>query len=155
MPVRPKAKPKEPLSKRFMKEVNTGPVETVKVRATRVLDSALPVKRCNGKNLESAQPGEVKVNNTGGVRGRSMLNEIRTILKERCELELKDGKKVVSTRFHMAAEAFVSKMEAGEFPFFKEFLEREEGKVPTRVAGHDGGPIKMYAAVAVDGPKSP
>jgi hypothetical protein len=156
MPVRPnttltKPKPKNgsTLHKEFMEAIQSGPANTVQVRATRVLD-----KHFNGKNLIPAQKGDLR-NPKGTPRGRTLFKQVQMILQERCEVELVNGKRIASDRLYKAALAFVKKMEDGEFPFHKEFLDREEGKVPTRVAGHDGGPIKMYAAVAVDGPNAP
>jgi hypothetical protein len=39
------------------------------------------------------------------------------------------------------ALAFVREACEGKFPFAKEIIDRTEGKVPDRLAGHDGGPL--------------
>ena len=59
------------------------------------------------------------------------------------------------TRLDAAAEAYVRMMEQGSFIHLNAFIERQEGKVPTRIADADGNSIKLYAGVPIDGEQAP
>lgn len=84
-------------------------------------------------------------------QGKRLLTRIKEILNERSKKP--DGRR--NTRFDDCAEAFVTAMEAGSFIHVKEFIDRQEGKVPTRVADADGNKLKMYVGIPVDGPDAP
>lgn len=79
--------------------------------------------------------------------GSSILTRIKHTLKERSKRE--DAPKD-RTRFDDAAEAYVRQLEAGSFIHFKELIDREEGKVPNRIAGADGDNVKVYVGVPLD-----
>jgi hypothetical protein len=59
------------------------------------------------------------------------------------------------SRLDVAAEAYVEAMEAGSFVHLKEVLDRQEGKVPTRVGNADGTNLKGYVGIPVDGEGAP
>jgi hypothetical protein len=84
-------------------------------------------------------------------QGKRLLTRIKEILNEKSKLP--DGRR--STRFDDCAEAFVNAMEQGSFIHMKEFIDRQEGKVPNRVADADGGKIKMYIGVPLEGDEAP
>lgn len=84
-------------------------------------------------------------------QGKRLLTRIREVLKERSTNPRKKGR----TRFDDVAEAFVKEMEKGTFIHTKEFIDREEGKVPTTVQNPDGSNIKMYVGVPIDGEDAP
>lgn len=159
MPVLKRKKPK--LVEQITDIVQKG--DNVRVEVRKVLDNRIPPP--NGRphrNLESAQPGEIKPGNKGGQRGRSLWMEIQNCLKKRIEIryeqDAETGKqiKVVADGWQQAAEAFVDKaITDKDFNFLRELLERSDGKVPTKIAGDTDNPIKLYAAVPIDGPNAP
>jgi hypothetical protein len=61
-----------------------------------------------------------------------------------------DGKPVDGTVMDSAAQGFVNMMIGGNFAHLKEYLDRENGKVPTRVADAEGKSMKMYVGVPTD-----
>lgn len=81
-----------------------------------------------------------------------LLSRIQTKLREASKK--KEGI-TNQQRVDDAAEAFVMAMEGGSFIHMKEMLDREEGRVATRVANADGTPIKMYMGMPVDGDQAP
>lgn len=83
------------------------------------------------------QPG-----NPGGPGGprRSVTGEIKRLLEEGVE-----GKDLMKALAEVAAKKALK----GDFRFFNLIQERTEGKVPDRIAGHDGGPL-MKAYVGID-----
>lgn len=91
------------------------------------------------------KPGECR-NPAGGPPGKRLLTRIREMLQER-SLK-KDGR--YNERFDDVANAFVAMMEKGSFIHAKEFIDREEGKVPNRLAGSDGKNLKLYVGMPVD-----
>lgn len=126
------------LADKVRKEMNTGTVATVKPRVRRVISEQLKEARPDFTDPAVRTKGR-------GNRGRKLSDEIRLVLKQKCKIVRKNGKYYTGTRFQQAAEAFVEEMEAGNFPFFKEFMERDEGKVATTVNLNDV-PVKMYDA---------
>jgi hypothetical protein len=46
-------------------------------------------------------------------------------------------------------------MKAGSFAHIKEYIDREEGKVPSRIAGANGESIKTYIGLPVEGDDAP
>lgn len=140
-----KALPKKPPSKAqkdnpILKAIHEGPVNGpngVKVRVKRVLNAGLreAVPTANGVDTLAQSRGEPK---------KTFLSLVRQVLKQKIEYE--DGR--VMERQQRAAEVFVEQMEEGEFPFFKELIEREEGKV-TQPVQHEIAQ-KAYIGLPVD-----
>jgi hypothetical protein len=96
------------------------------------------------------QPG--KSGNQSGKRppkGQTLYGRLQEILRTRRT----DGKQ--GTRLDAAAEAYVRQMESGSFIHLKEVIDRQEGKVPNRVANADGSNMKAYVGIPVDGPDAP
>lgn len=96
------------------------------------------------------QPGHAPVGKRKVGNGYpSLLTRIKKILKQR------------STRFPNGvraddvAEAYIRAMEQGSFVHLKEFIDREEGKVPTRIADADGGKMKAYVGMPLEGDQAP
>lgn len=81
----------------------------------------------------------------GGKIGKTLMNRVRELLAER-SLNA-DGR--YNTRFDDVANAFIRSMETGSFVHLKEFIDREEGKVPNRVADAEGKNLKLYVGVPV------
>ena len=84
-------------------------------------------------------------------QGKSLFTRIKELLRERSVTP--QGK--YNTRFDDVANAFVKSMEDGSFVHLKEFIDRDEGKIPNRHANADGSNIKAYIAMPVDGDESP
>jgi hypothetical protein len=86
------------------------------------------------------KPGNC-ANPGGRPKGESLLSEIRDLLHG------KGGK-----RRRAAAEAFLDQLDRGSLAHAKEIIEREEGKVPDRLAGADGEAIvvKVIKGVSID-----
>lgn len=137
-----KALPKKPPSKAqkdnpILKAIHEGPVNGpngVKVRVKRVLNAGLRESVPEADTLAQSR-GEPK---------KTFLSLVRQVLKQKIEYE--DGR--VMERQQRAAEVFVEQMEEGEFPFFKELIEREEGKV-TQPVQHEIAQ-KAYIGLPVD-----
>lgn len=53
------------------------------------------------------------------------------------------------------ANAYVNAMKNGSFVHAKEMFDREEGKVPTRLANADGENMKMYIGMPTEGDNAP
>lgn len=83
-----------------------------------------------------------------------LLARAREILGETSHRKV-NGRRVECTRFDKVAEAFVRAMEAGSYVHMKEYIDREEGKVPTRIADADGSNLKMYVNMPTDGDEAP
>jgi hypothetical protein len=73
---------------------------------------------------ESGNPG-------GRPRGRTLYAVLHEILEDDAELE-------------EVARAFLAQMKKGSFPHLKEVIDREEGKVPDRVANADGSNVDQH-----------
>ncbi len=84
------------------------------------------------------KPGQ-SGNPKGRPRGATVAGRISKILAD------EDGK--VATAL---AKVFVSKGLKGDFKFAKELIDRVDGKVPDRHAGHDGGPLVREVAFDLD-----
>lgn len=81
-------------------------------------------------------------------KGPRLLNCIQKELDTRSDNEY-------LTRREKAAMAYVDEMEAGSFAHHKEILDREEGKVPSRMATADGIPLKAFIAMPLEGDDAP
>lgn len=92
------------------------------------------------------KPGEVR--NPNGRPGRSLLEQIKAELKK-----IPAGTR--KTRLEIVAEAYVEQMESGSFAHSKEIIDREEGKVPTRLADADGTPLKQFIGLPTEGADAP
>jgi hypothetical protein len=84
-------------------------------------------------------PPGVSGNPGGRPKGRSITAYLNEML-ERTEIEGVDIP-AGSCGAEALALVFFREAVAGKFPFAKEILDRTEGKVPDRYAGHDGGPL--------------
>lgn len=85
-------------------------------------------------NLKPWKPGQ-----SGNPSGRPKRNPISDALREIMEEIDPRTKKLIARRL---ADALVKKALAGDVKAAALIGDRVEGKVPIRVAGHDGGPIK-------------
>jgi len=95
-----------------------------------------PVDEKQGENREvgpGKPPAEHRFkkgksgNPKGRPRGKTLLTRIQELLDEG------DREK--------AAKAFIAQMKRGSFKHINEIIIREEGKVPDRIAGADGGNV--------------
>lgn len=131
------------LHTQFKREMNTGTVATVKQRTKRVMSAA----------FRESIPAKDTLSRKG-VRGRTLMQEVKQVLAERCKITRRNGKSYTSDRFHQVAVGIVESMEDKEFPFIKEFFERDEGKVTQPV--EVDVPVKMYGPAApVDNDQAP
>jgi hypothetical protein len=123
-----------------------------KPRKPRVVDekSKLP----EALQANQIKPGEVR--NPGGQKpGQTLMSRVREMLCERSVyVDPVTGEKRKNTRFDDVADAFVRRMEAGEFQHVKEYIEREEGKVKQKI-DLDVSAIKLYEDTPTDGPEAP
>lgn len=78
-------------------------------------------------------------------RGKTLFNRIVQRLAERSVKA--DGS--ANSRLDDVADAYVMAMEAGSFVHIKEVVDRQEGKVPNRIAGADGENLKLYIGMPV------
>ncbi len=76
-----------------------------------------------GKGFKPGQSGNPK----GRPRGRTLLTLVREMLQQN------EGKPL-----EVVAQAYINAMGKGSFQHLKEYIDREEGKVPDRVANADG-----------------
>jgi hypothetical protein len=86
--------------------------------------------KSKGRNPPEAtrfKPGQ-SGNPGGRPKGRTLLKTIRDLLYERGDPEA----------LEKIANGYIDAMKRGSFPHLKEFIDREEGKVPDRVANADG-----------------
>lgn len=83
-------------------------------------------------------------------RKKTLMGRVREILRQKSKF--KDG----NTQLDDVAEAFVMAMMSGSFVHLKEYIDREEGKIPTRLADAEGGNLKLYVGMPTDGdPNAP
>lgn len=82
--------------------------------------------------------------NPGGKPRKTLMGRVRQILK------MKSRMVPGNTRLDDVAEAFVMAMTSGSFVHLKEYIDREEGKVPTRLADAEGGNLKLYVGMPTD-----
>jgi hypothetical protein len=83
--------------------------------------------------------------------GQTFLSRVREILKTTSVHP--DPMHPERMRFDDAAEAFVRQMEAGNFQFHKEFIDREEGKVTQKI--DFGVTTKLYVGMPTEGEDAP
>ena len=88
---------------------------------------------------QSGNPG-------GRPPGKTILTRIKEMLLERAP----KNDIGATTRQDVVAHAYIRAMEGGSFPHFKEIFEREEGKVPNKIANADGTNIKAYMGMPID-----
>lgn len=79
-------------------------------------------------NLKPFQPGQ-SGNPGGRPKGRTVYKTVRELLYERA-----GGEEALEA----IAEGYIDAMKRGSFPHLKEFIDREEGKIPDRLANADG-----------------
>jgi len=84
--------------------------------------------------------------------GKTLLEGVREAL---CKVTSRNPDGTYNTEFDAAVNAFVQQLKNGSFVHTKEYIDREEGKVPTRVANADGSNLKPYIGLPVDGPSAP
>lgn len=89
--------------------------------------------------------------NNGRKPGRTLLSRVKEVLTETSRTP--GGR--YNTRFDDCADAYVKQMEKGSFIHLKEYIDREEGKVPNRLANADGKNIKQYVGMPIDGEDAP
>jgi hypothetical protein len=95
------------------------------------------------------KPGEVR-NPNGPPKAKTQLyrylcNYLKMPLKE-IEKLLKEEKDTLTLVQH-AALISAKKMAEGDWDRQKEVINRDEGKVPDRIAGPEGEPLKFYSGV--------
>jgi len=107
-----------------------------------------PKRRLHPKMVDKQiEPGEVR--NPKGGRRRTLYTVIQQMLDKR-------SPKGNGTRRDDAAEAFIRAMESGSYIHNKEILDREEGRIPNRLANADGSNLKMYSnEMPLDGDEAP
>lgn len=88
-------------------------------------------KRGRVENLKPFKPGQ-SGNPKGRPKGQGITDRILRRLNE------DDGKLAEDI-----AEVIIKKAKAGDFNFCKTVLERIDGKIPDRIAGADGGSLKI------------
>lgn len=90
-----------------------------------------PVKhRKNTEHLKLWKPGQ-SGNPAGRPKKKTLMEEIREQLRA-------EG---AATSLEDVAKKYIAMMKKGSFAHLKEYIEREEGKVPDRVANADGSNI--------------
>jgi hypothetical protein len=112
------------------------------------------VKRAQPTTIASIQVGEQPLPQKVARRSRkTFMNYVREILMEPSRMP--DG--TYNTRLEDAANAYAQFMERGSFIHSKEFIDREEGKVPSRIADAEGNNIKLYIGMptADNDPQTP
>jgi hypothetical protein len=87
-------------------------------------------------NLKPIQPGESR-NPNGRPKGTSITHKMREIVE-------KDDGAVADALVRAAVKAAMK----GDFRFWQEILNRVDGKVADRIAGHDGG--ELIARYVID-----
>jgi hypothetical protein len=157
------------------KNPNTKPLKTALTRkresAIRLANARVPAKKQSDRII----PPELRVNvvsrgnhlGVGAPPGKRLLTRVREVLGERSLVPKRDenGKIMLdgnghtifceNTRFDDVADAFVRRMEAGDFPHIKEYIDREEGKSPNVLAILDPDMLKQYVDMPTEGPDAP
>jgi hypothetical protein len=83
-------------------------------------------------NQYRMKKGETK-NPKGRPKGRSIRGRLREIL------DSEGGENVIEQLLTTALD----EAKGGDFRFWKEIADSIDGKIPDRIAGHDGGPVKI------------
>jgi len=84
-------------------------------------------------NSYAMKPGETGRNPKGNPASRSIVGQLVKILDSERGEEIVDA--LVQTALKRALK--------GDFRFWNSILQYIDGKVPDRIAGHDGGPLKV------------
>lgn len=104
--------------------------------------------------FKPGQPG-----GPGGLPGKRLLTRVRELLsvtKMNPDGTVKlneDG--TPQTDFDRAAKAYIKAMCKGSFVHLKEFIDREEGRVPHVISGLEENQIKVYVGLPVEGEEAP
>lgn len=85
--------------------------------------------------------------------GKTLLSCVKEELDSASEQLTSDG--FYLTKRQAVAQSLVKMAMLGSFAHQKEIMDRENGKVPDRVAGPDGDDLKLYIGMPLDGPNSP
>jgi hypothetical protein len=117
-------------------------MQKVKVRVKRKLPQAMI-----DAQFQPGQTGNPEGKNGGG-RGPTLYSIIQKQLNSRSKVGS-------GTRRDDVADGFLKQAEGGSFIHAKEILDREEGKVPSRLADADGGKLKMYGQLPLEGEDAP
>jgi hypothetical protein len=124
--------------------------------AVRNSDGTVSVKPLGKKPLPA---GLVQFNRENGPPSKGMTKAAgKTLMKriqELMRLNSKDADGKYNPQQDIIARAFIRAMETGSFNHLKEYIDREEGKIPQRIAGADGKNIKLYVGVATEGEEAP
>lgn len=109
-------------------------------------------QHAGAENLVPIPKGTV-LNPVGACPGKRLITRVKELLCERSKLPNGEA----NTRFDDVANVFVQQMESGSFVHMKEYIDREEGKVPTRLSDAEGKNIKLYVGMPVsdDDPEAP
>lgn len=97
-------------------------------------------KRGGRGNPDKVKPhqwrkGQPSPNPAGRPAGESLTTKINRILDEPDDEHGTKGDKLIAVAYSAAAK--------GDFRFFKEIIERRDGKVPDRIAGADGDKLSI------------
>jgi hypothetical protein len=100
------------------------------------------IKRLGGITGKGFMPGK-----SGNPLGRAKGPTLMTLIRKRLKKPIQGG-----TDLKGVADAFIAAMASGSFQHLKEYIDREEGKVPDRIAGPDGGDlaVKVLRDVSMD-----
>jgi hypothetical protein len=115
------------------------------VADNRTKQSENKVVRPQNRHLKPCKPGETH-NPNGRPKGESLTTKIRRVLDEP---DRKHGTKADA----LIAEA-VKRARRGDFRFFKELIDRRDGKVPDRLAGADGEKLTVEVVFTENKPAS-
>lgn len=86
------------------------------------------------------------------LKGRPTGKTLYTMIREKLEEVVEEGGK---TMLEVCASAYIRQMKKGSFVHHKEIMDRQDGKIPTRVANADGENLKMYVGMPIDGDEAP
>lgn len=125
----------------IIRAIEVGPENGVKERLTKVINAGL--------REAAAEPGEDRFKKTRGNPQKRFLSLVRKAMQR----PIMHRGRLVS-RYEAAAEVFVEQTLLGEFPFHKELMERDEGKVTQPVSADVA--VKHYVGLPVgDDPEAP
>lgn len=110
------------------------------------------IKKAASKPTQKQAAVRYKTGQSGNPSGRPPIKTQHLLARIKAMMGTKgfdmNGKQKL--RREIVADAFIREMERGSFPHVKEFIEREEGKVPNRVADAHGENLKLYANLPTD-----